>query len=60
MNRSEARENKESKRVKDATEKGEQQEWPCRWPASGGYRLDKAEIVTYRESRVTFRGIMIH
>jgi hypothetical protein len=24
------------------------------------YRLDKAEIVTYRESRVTFRGIMIH
>ncbi|OOQ89125.1 hypothetical protein PEBR_10734 [Penicillium brasilianum] len=29
-------------------------------PSFRCYRLDKAEIVTYRESRVTFRGIMIH
>lgn len=51
----ESREESPGKEV-ETGKKGEQ---PCRCPASGGYRLDKAEIVTYGESRVTFGRIML-
>lgn len=62
------REWNDSRRVKERSQnesrkrqkKGEQQESHAGGQLQVVYRLDKAEIVTYRESRVTFRGIMIH